>query len=440
MHEMDLSGRHETVEYRPNPWSIARINAVTRSSLPKPATTGSSGPSRPPKSQPKPIVEAFKKQAQREPRMDRQTPPVIDNYVSDGGPRVDKPTCATTAGKSHQGSVRDRTLALAQPRVGPDPAPLVDPHSTHQKLKSKSTTRVVETLEKGKLTHIAPSSNILIESVRAPTSVKPRRVYAIPGGTHSSPLRCAVPRSPSDIGDRLGPTFHRSSPGGPSHVSDSTRAMPRLPLASTPLGTTPLVSSTHRSTSPLPPFHEYQKTASNWPLDARNEAADTSPPSAPPHPLVSGGRQNTIDLPHIRTPDPPRRRLVSPDPARAPKKSRMSVLQSATRLLAQTSTSQRCPSAYAFGEDDDPDAEWSTLARTKRAPQPCKIKQSGHFRLPIPGLAPRTPVRVPEAKRRVITYMPPPMTGKKPVDDVDSGIARECKRSDKRSIDTRSNE
>lgn len=46
--EMD---RHETVEYRPNPWRIARINAASRP---------------PARSPPKPIVEAFKKQAQRQ--------------------------------------------------------------------------------------------------------------------------------------------------------------------------------------------------------------------------------------------------------------------------------------------------------------------------------------------------------------------------------------
>jgi hypothetical protein len=67
LQEMDLSTRQETVEYRPNPWSIAKINAVSRTSRPK-LTEDKPRARTPPKPPTKRIVEAFKKQAERNAR------------------------------------------------------------------------------------------------------------------------------------------------------------------------------------------------------------------------------------------------------------------------------------------------------------------------------------------------------------------------------------
>ena len=148
----------------------------------------------------------------------------------------------------------------------------------------------------------------------------------------------------------------------------------------------------------------------------------------PPLPLVPEPRQDATNSAHIRTPEPKRKRLATPEPTPPRKTPRPSATRpNATRPLdpdaapPPTSTSQRCATAYAFGEDDDPDAEWSTLARTKRkvlsatrVAKPSGVRQSGRFHLPLLGLARGT--RAPEVKRRVITYLPPPMASKKLVD------------------------
>lgn len=62
--QFDISSRHETVEYKPNPWSIAKINAASRA----PNTKESYSENFRRKSHPRPqgrIVDAFKVQAAR---------------------------------------------------------------------------------------------------------------------------------------------------------------------------------------------------------------------------------------------------------------------------------------------------------------------------------------------------------------------------------------
>ena len=156
-----------------------------------------------------------------------------------------------------------------------------------------------------------------------------------------------------------------------------------------------------------------------WLLDALNVGIhDVALP--PPPPVVPGPRQDATP-PHIRTPEPKRKRPASPErtpPRKIPR----------TRAPGPPPAPRRCPTAYAFGEDDDPDAKWSTLpTRRKTAKRAEKhgVRQSGGFRLPLLGLARAIPTvtRTTEAKPRVITYLPPPRVNKKRVDD-DVGGAR----------------
>ncbi|KIJ63811.1 hypothetical protein HYDPIDRAFT_112773 [Hydnomerulius pinastri MD-312] len=69
LREMDLSIRQETVVYRPNPWSIAKINAGSRDAPPKPTKLE---PRAPPKAPTKRILDAFKKQAEHNARRAQQ--------------------------------------------------------------------------------------------------------------------------------------------------------------------------------------------------------------------------------------------------------------------------------------------------------------------------------------------------------------------------------
>ena len=358
--EMDLSSRHETVEYRPNPWSIARINAASRSSLPNPVKTKTRSP---PKPQFKPIVEAFKKQA-------RQGCETVH-------PQLDK-----------------------------------------------------DTLEIKKPAHISTFAN------HTHPSFEPRQIVGTHRVARSSPVRAQ--NAPDAV--RSHPALHHSSPG---LVSGKTLSKHRTgqvyqgaprpsahilrpslpPFVSAPARTTDRstkITSGVPLASPCSSANTGQGMVPSWLLDALDQV-----PHASPLPLAPEPRQHVTDPPHIRTPDPKSKRLPSPSPTPPPKKPRIGAM-SAPRPLGPAPPARRCPSAYAFGKDDDLDAEWSTLARTKRGEtvsvkrgrvtKPGGTMQSGRFRLPILGLAQRTPTPS-EVKPRVITYLPPPKAPRKLVDD-----------------------
>ncbi|KAG8216596.1 hypothetical protein J3R82DRAFT_6782 [Butyriboletus roseoflavus] len=426
MREMDLSRRHETVEYHPNPWSIARINAASRSSLAKPAPIARTpGPARPPpKPQPKPIVEAFKKQAKRGQPIVRDIRNPRDNSIGTPG----------TAKKSRQGC----DTKIAQVRVYPQRTELLDPPAPAHKPHTGSAVHEAKALEKEKSAHIPTFFDRSIQSAHVPPPFKPRRIIGTHRAARSSPVRLVAPQSTPvrhAAGDR--PTFHHSSPGPRSHVPVTAHIMrpPLPPLVSAPacMNSWPTkISNDLSPASPRPcvPGDMGQGTVPSWLVDALNDGIYVSPP--PPLPLVPEPRQDATKPLHIRTLGPKHKRLASPGPTTPRKKPRASA--SASRppdpVPPTISAPRRCPTAYTFGEDDDPDAEWSTLVRTKRrAATPAKrvgkpggVRQSGCFRLPLPGLSPRTPTRAPEAKRRVITYLPPPMTNKKRDDEVTATV------------------
>lgn len=170
--EMDLSGRHETVEYRPNPWSIARINAASRTSLPKPSLARTKSP---PKPQHKPIVEAFKKQAKR-------------------APLVRDESIGAKRGASRQGC---ESATQAVPLHLPSP---------------RGTFHVAKALEQQISAHISDQFSQPVPPF------KPRRSIGTHRAPRSSPVRLRAP-----LVDR--PTFPRSSPGPRPHVAVSGKIL-----------------------------------------------------------------------------------------------------------------------------------------------------------------------------------------------------------------------
>jgi hypothetical protein len=87
--ELDISSRHETVEYKPNPWSIARINAASRppnKNLPSQAISEDIRRKPQPRAPQGRIVDAFKVQAGRKPP---RAPPSVK------APKVTKPKSDT---------------------------------------------------------------------------------------------------------------------------------------------------------------------------------------------------------------------------------------------------------------------------------------------------------------------------------------------------------
>ncbi|KAG6379889.1 hypothetical protein JVT61DRAFT_10451 [Boletus reticuloceps] len=391
--EMDLAARHETVEYRPNPWRIARMNAASRPPPPNPAPVRTPAPARSsPRPQPKPIVEAFKKQVKRGTRGD--LPVVRDGRAHLGdGPH----TFATNFdAKPRQGCDNPQNRDLAQGRSRPQ---LLAAH----KPQSGSTICEVEAFKSRKSTHISTIPG-------QPNAPRPFMPSGIKLGARSS----LTP----PIGDRTTP--YHSSPGPRSHAHVSAHTMrPSLP----PPGPALIVGMNSR---PTKTNNAISAAGHGTPPKWLSVALDQGPPPVPP--LLPEPRHFATGPPHTRTPEPKHKRLASPEPITPPRKT--------PRVLAPrpptapASASNRCPTAYAFGQDDDPDGDWSTLGRTRRKrgtptkraakPKPSGMKQSGHFRLPLLGLVAPTPTRATEV-RRVITYLPPPMASKKLVDDIDSG-------------------
>lgn len=180
-----------------------------------------------------------------------------------------------------------------------------------------------------------------------------------------------------------------------------------------------------KTSDDLPPANTGQGTAPRWLVNALDEGLrGISPP--PPLPLVSAIQRVATDSAHIRTPEPKRKRLATPEPT-PPRKTSPAHTSRPPTTPTHASGSRCYPTAYAFGQDDDPDAKWSTLARTmrktvKHTAKPSGVKHSGGFRLPLLGLAPSKATRAPVVTRRVITYLPPSMASKKMVDDVDREV------------------
>ncbi|KAG2152541.1 uncharacterized protein EDB93DRAFT_249168 [Suillus bovinus] len=108
--ELDISLRHETVEYKPNPWSIARINAASRPPNKEHPGQAISEDKRQ-KSQPRApqgrIVDAFKVQAERKPP--RAPPP-------SKAPKVTKPKSNTSqVSREHQVCSHIRGMSNTEP-------------------------------------------------------------------------------------------------------------------------------------------------------------------------------------------------------------------------------------------------------------------------------------------------------------------------------------
>ncbi|KAH7921850.1 hypothetical protein BV22DRAFT_701221 [Leucogyrophana mollusca] len=121
-----------------------------------------------------------------------------------------------------------------------------------------------------------------------------------------------------------------------------------------------------------------------------------------------------------------RRHSSTPSPSPSPKPRPSGRPRQSPRI--PSSPIPQGPSAYAFAANDENDAAWSTLPCHKKSqaalngPRKPVVKQSGRFRLPLPGLQRRadnetgktSKEKKPDAtgsdiRRRVVTYLPPPM-------------------------------
>ncbi|KAF8841086.1 hypothetical protein BDN67DRAFT_1068752 [Paxillus ammoniavirescens] len=426
LQEMDLSTRQETVEYRPNPWSIAKINAVSRASHPK-LNEDKPRPRIPPNPPTKRIVEAFKKQAERNARPIQHQ--VAHNAGEGKKARVSDKIVIPLQSRGTPEEKHSQKLSCEGPRMisrNPMAVPrneiCVQPAepSNHRSLRAAAPIQLSEAPPQQESTHTSTSAQSVRSKNNGTLPFMFRRVFGTrkPHSyrdlvTQSSPVRPSSParshamalhvRSYIVGAGRDLPMYPHSSPGPPSPVSASelgaTYVRPSLPpLASSAMVTNSQAAKTGNE-------HAQHTAFSSTVADLSRCTDATVVPSW----LSAALSQENDPLPAL-VPEADRKRLPSPIPA--PPRSKKPRSDAPRHLTPAT------PSAYAFG--DDPDSKWSTLPvgrKRPNTPKPRGMKQSGGFRLPIPGLQkgnekPTTQL-MPKARQRVITYLPPPMTVKK---------------------------
>ncbi|KAG1843293.1 hypothetical protein DFJ58DRAFT_706957 [Suillus subalutaceus] len=344
--ELDISSRHETVEYKPNPWSIARINAASRPPNKEPPGQAISEDIRR-KSQPQApqgrIVDAFKIQAERKPP--RAPPPLK-------APKVTKAKSNTPrVSQKDQVCSQIQSMSSAEPGdyLRHDNAPFLDRGS---RTSSSDTPAIL-------------SSN-------APQIYDARFLHSADRFQVLSAL--PVPQVPAVGSCRTVP---------PAMVKGEPPSMPQW-----------LASTIHSSIKPPLAQAEFLERVSS-PMQKHND---------------------------LMSPESRKRPNQSPTPSPLPQRAKKSSLK---RNIAVSSVSRgdRQISAYAF--DDDPDANWSTVMKPEKK-KSSKFKvgnilSTGPFSLRLPGITvgnskdwstgvTRTKKKLDtQTKKRVITYLPPPL-------------------------------
>ncbi|KAG2039333.1 hypothetical protein BDR03DRAFT_1090759 [Suillus americanus] len=454
--ELDISSRHETVEYKPNPWSIARINAASRPPNKEPPDQAISEDIRR-KSQPQAprgrIVDAFKIQADRKPP--RAPPP-------SKAPKVTKPK-SNTPWVSQKDQVYprmcsaepedylrhgnapfldrvSRTSSLHTPAILSSNAPQGDLHDL--RLQPHLGVQTLSYTPDRKYGNIQTSHEVPLQQSVAhiPTpdmNLIPQSRYNVPCMSMSSPL---TSRDYPVNALHLRPGGYQSSPPRPSHRNININTPPRLhpcnqpsshfrrgmrltgnqrfqALSALPVPQVPAVGPCR--TVPPAMVKGEPPSMPQWLASTIHSSLKTPPARAEFFERVSSSVQNHNDL---MSPESRKRPNPSPTPSPLPQRAKKSTLK---RNIAASSVSRgdRQISTYAF--DDDPDANWSTVMKPEKKKsnkfKAGNIPSSGPFSLRLPGITvgnskdrstgvTRTKKKLETlTKRRVITYLPPPL-------------------------------
>ncbi|KAJ7361542.1 hypothetical protein DFH08DRAFT_1074514 [Mycena albidolilacea] len=489
LQDLDISHREETVVYKPNPFSLAKINAAARRSHapPAPAPTRSTKPA--PKKPTGRIVDSFKKAAEQKKSSNPATkskakaqspnantiPPstkalVVPLHTATlSMPRIDKPdptprisplatqnsrAILPRAGNEIDAPISTSFARSSPPKRLPSPPKVPPPRVRGPMIPNSHPSNASPFAFNGVPAHISTASpKRVVKKFRPPAPIsfssplKPSslelRGSAIANPTfkapafYSSPLRppqsafamnasLAQPRYP--YGKSSQPSQMHATTAYQSHSTDIPRLEPALqiPSNSTTAGgyrhmlVAPSTSTLHSES--------FESVPSFQPFDFRRTSrlAEISPSQCNPSVMTASVyrpsqsrdacRQHDLNLP----PSSPIPSIPSPDPTPSPSPRRKR--ETATKLLPPKSArplKRQTSDAYDYFRSD-PDDEWSTLPSRKKAkaaelakPRINGIKTSGTFRLP--GTATKGKVLGISAtsERRVITFLPPPLsTGK----------------------------
>ncbi|EGO29029.1 hypothetical protein SERLADRAFT_405188 [Serpula lacrymans var. lacrymans S7.9] len=352
--DLDLASRQETVEYKPNPWTIAKINASSRPAASSKHIEHKAPSQQAPLKQPQGrIVDAFKKQAERPPPSHMRSvlkpdDSVLPQKIGLNAKQFlsllpcDLPTKITLSSRLDQ----IRWLIIGKAKY------LINWRCSKQTrgISAPNTTLVPVRYRR----IYQPTFERCFDVSPAPRTVEPQRMPQWLASTVQSVL-------PSDPGLAVPPPFN-----------------PRL-IETANMRITPAVSEVSRVPA---------KSVSTYESRMQLKSPSPPPPSSPP-------------------PISPPRKSVQRNPT----------------------DFSRMVSAYAFGAEEDSDATWTTLPSRKKFravtsdSRKNKIIQSGRFRLPIPNrnmgkVTSRSNGTKQEMQgnnrtigaRRVITYLPPPIS------------------------------
>ncbi|KAJ6503339.1 hypothetical protein C8R47DRAFT_1316580 [Mycena vitilis] len=436
LQELDISHREETVVYKPNPFSIAKINAAAR----RPAASAPLVVHRPTKPAPKKptgrIVDSFKKAEKKSLNANPATRPTALEHPPSANPipppLPEPPYTAPSAA--------DSIPRMDDPRV-----PGSSPKQTHV-----IVTNISNSAPRDVLPHRADETNAHISTAFPPSKSVSKKLRPPLPVSFSSPLRARpldprsatisnpAPRNQFSFSSPLRPTqFHSAS------VSNLSSA-PKKHWPALEKPTNALVGH-HHSANPsaeittdqnlqptsLAPRQFHHTLAASPPTAVRTvvSAADNAsvrhvgPIDRPTEASSTQSRSTPLAYKHSqprrqKVPDlPPSSPIHSPIPTPSPSpRSRRTTARKPVSTKKPSRTLKRQTSdAYDYFRSD-PDDNWSTLPVRKKfkAAEPDKapskgIKTTAPFRLPGTSTKGKITGMSATSERRVVTFLPPPL-------------------------------
>ena len=408
LQQIDLAAREDSAQYKPNPWSIARINAASRPRQPNPTLKSVSEN---PVARQLPrgvIVDAFKRQAQKPKTTDSsaeanllQTPsqkPALTSTIDAPDDPVSTPARFPTPIAHITSSTVDPVPVSSQPRT----------LQQHQGtlLSSPLPRKTFSASHPGPPTHQFKNPHLVpaFERLQRPPSLippPPRPQQCAPAISRSRP-------TPPQASAYFGPGIlvpHTITPNKAHTVTDRVSPTNLEDQGNKCFARPPHPKDLHTPVNPErmvppPPHQRIQRIRLSPRPRSKQPITKASPESeiVSPSPSFAQARRSfgypalpgtTSERP---SPEPLSREESHPTPP--------SRLQTASPLKKYIDPYDQLPHS--------PDSEWSTLKPpTRRADGKGKSKasgmKSGKFKLPL-SLGTVTP----QKKARVITYLPPP--------------------------------
>jgi len=412
LQQIDLAAREDSAQYKPNPWSIARINAASRPRQSNAAVK--SVPDKPVAKKPPQgaIVDAFKKQAQK-PRTTTnssaqanrtQTPsqkPALTSAIDD----LDDPVSAPARSPA---PIAHITTSAVHP-VPISSQPRVPQQHQGTPLLSSLPRRALPASRPSQPTYRSPDPHFTPNLKRvqpflspAPPPLRPKHYISsapisgvtspqgpAPFGPHILEAHTPIPTSAHLVTEHVTPITAAYQDDG--HLARPSRSAPTSVIPERKA-----LSPRPRQTIQLPPRPHSNQSIMKIP---------PGPETIHPSPSFAQARRffehGSLPGTTVKLPSPESKPPFKGESPPSPLPSRPHIASPPTKYIDPYD--QLPPS---------PDSEWSTLKPpTRKANGKDKSKgsnvKSGKFRLPLT-LGIITPKEPPQKKARVVTYLPPP--------------------------------